>query len=352
MKKRSMWKLFVCFVIRLRLTGFLSRFTDAFQLNKNCQSRINFPFVKRRRSRNCQILAYHRVNDDEDVFFPGVPVARFEEQMNLVMEHFTVCPLKELVQRMKDDDLPENAIAVTFDDGYRDNYLNALPVLKRYAVPATIFLATGVIGSGKALWHDRVFDAFRQTKVPELIGLVPGSTRLCLTPLKAKLEAQRHVLEHLWSLDGDDRELAIDRLRDRLDVAETKSDICRLMLSWEEVSDMNADGIQFGAHTVTHPILSRLGDEAARQEVCASKTTIEEVLNTTVTSFAYPVGRCGDFNATTKAIVEEAGFYCGVTMIFGNNHVETDLYEMRRIAAWNEDSEAFGLRLRYYKFCS
>ena len=58
---------------------------------------------------------------------------------------------------MKDDDLPENAIAVTFDDGYRDNYLNAFPILKRYSVPATIFLATGVIGSERSLWHDEIF---------------------------------------------------------------------------------------------------------------------------------------------------------------------------------------------------
>ena len=352
MDRGSIWKLIAWFGTRTRLSRFVSRFSDSFQLKKDYRSRVTFPFIKTRRNRNCQILAYHRVNDDEDMFFPGIPVKRFERHMKFLAEHFTVCSLKELVQRMKDDDLPENAIAVTFDDGYRDNYLNAFPILQRFSIPATIFLATGVIGSGKALWHDRVFAAFRQTRVPELTGLVPGSTRLCLTSLKAKLEAQRQVLEHLWSLDGDERELVIVRLRDRLDVAETESDTCRLMLSWEEVSEMNADGIQFGAHTVTHPILSRLRAEDARQEVCASKRTIEEVLNTTVTSFAYPVGRSGDFNATTKAIVEEAGFCWGVTMIFGNNQVETDLYEMRRIAAWNEDSGTFGLRLNYYKFCS
>lgn len=273
--------------------------------------------------------------------------------MRFLTEHFTVCPLKELVQRMKDDDLPANAIAVTFDDGYRDNYLNAFAILRRYSVPATIFLATGVIGSERPLWHDQVFAAFRDTGVSELAGFGPGNPSLSLTPLKKKLEAQKQILEYLWSLDHQGREVAIRQLRERLAVVEgRKTDTRRLMLSWEEVSEMNRYGIQFGAHTVSHPILSKLTVEDARQEICGSKRTIDEVLENAVTAFAYPVGRRIDFTETTKAIVEEAGFCCALTMILGNNEVETDLYEMRRIAPWDEDCEAFGLRLSYYKFGS
>ena len=73
---------------------FVSRFSDAFQLSKDSRSRVTFPFIKSRRNRNCQILAYHRVNDDADMFFPGIPVKRFEQQMSFLAEHFTVCPLK------------------------------------------------------------------------------------------------------------------------------------------------------------------------------------------------------------------------------------------------------------------
>ena len=88
---------------------------------------------------------------------------------------------------------------------------------------------------------------------------------------------------------------------------------------------------------MSHPILSKLTVEDARQEICGSKRTIDEVLEGAVTTFAYPIGRWLDFTETTKALVEEAGFCCGLTMVFGNNEVETDLYEMRRIAPWDED---------------
>ena len=353
MDRGSIWKLFAWFVTRTGLSRFVSRFSDAFQLNKDSRSRVTFPFIKSRRNRNCQILAYHRVNDDADMFFPGIPIKRFEQQMSFLAEHFTVCPLKELVQRMKDDDLPENAIAVTFDDGYRDNYLNAFPILKRYSVPATIFLATGVIGSERTLWHDQILAAFRGTRVSELAGFVPGNPSLSLASFKKKLEAQKQILEYLWSMNREERETAILRLRERLEVVEGKNaETSRLMLSWEEVSGMNRDGIQFGAHTVSHPILSKLTAEDARREICGSKRTIDEVLEGAVTTFAYPVGRRTDFTETTKTLVEEAGFCCGLSMVFGNNEVETDLYEMRRIAPWDEDCEAFGLRLNYYKFSS
>jgi peptidoglycan/xylan/chitin deacetylase (PgdA/CDA1 family) len=353
MDRGSLAKLFAWFANRTGLSRFICRFSDAFQLKKNYQGKGAFPFIKKRRSRNCQILAYHRVNNDEDVFFPGIPIKRFEQQMRFLREHFTICPLKELVQRMKDDDLPENAIAVTFDDGYRDNYLNAFPLLKCFSVSATIFLATGAIGSKRPLWHDKVFAAFRGTIVPELAGFVPSNPHLSLTSVKQKLEAQKQILEYLWAMDGEEREIAIRRLGERLEVLEMKdAETCRLMLSWEEVSAMNRDGIQFGAHTVTHPILSKLTVEDARREISGSKRTIDERLENAVTTFAYPVGRRIDFTETTKALVEEAGFCCGLTMVCGNNEVETDPYEMRRIAPWDEDYEAFGLRLSYYKISS
>jgi peptidoglycan/xylan/chitin deacetylase (PgdA/CDA1 family) len=240
---------------------------------------------------------------------------------------------------------------VTFDDGYRDNYINAFPILKRYSVPATIFLATGVIGSDRPLWHDQVFAAVRNARVSELVGFLPGYPCLSLASFKKKLDAQKKILEYLWSMDGEERNIAIQRLGERLGVIEGKNaETPRLMLSWEEVSEMSRDGVEFGAHTVTHPVLSKLTVEEARREISGSKRTIDEVLEEAVTTFAYPVGRRIDFTETTKLLVEEAGFCCGLTMVFGNNDVETDPYEIRRIAPWDEDYEAFGLRLSYYKF--
>jgi peptidoglycan/xylan/chitin deacetylase (PgdA/CDA1 family) len=321
-----------------------------YQKKTNAAGRPAFPYIKKRRERSCQILAYHRVNDDNDPFFPGLPTSQFARQMEVLAEQFTVCPLERLIQGIQSGDLPDYGVAVTFDDGYRDNYLNAFPILKRYAVPATIFLTTGAIGCRKLLWHDRIFSMLRETRILELSGFGPTKMTLSLRSLANKLESQRQILKHLWSLDAEARELATAELSHRLGTDETKTNT--LMLSWEEVSEMSREGIQFGAHTVSHPVLSTLAPEEARQEICGSKRAIEAALHTTVTQFAYPVGRSVDFTAATKRIVQEAGLSCALTMIFGNNPPGTDSYEIRRIAPWNEDGDAFGLRLKYYTFCS
>jgi hypothetical protein len=178
------------------------------------------------------------------------------------------------------------------------------------------------------------------------------NTTLALTSLAGKLHAQAETLKYLRSLDRDAREMAIGRLQQVLNVQNPTVQTARLMLTWEEVSEMYRGGIHFGAHTGSHPSLSKLQPEDAREEIRRSKSAIERVLNVSVTTFAYPSGRHGDFTSTTKALVEEAGFRCALTTIFGNNEAGMDLYEMRRIAPWNEDSEIFGARLNYYKFCA
>jgi peptidoglycan/xylan/chitin deacetylase (PgdA/CDA1 family) len=341
-------------VLRLaKLRGgsrFLGWLADEYQEKKNVEGYRLFPYIKKRRVRTCQILTYHRVNDENDPFFPGIPTMEFARQMEVLTERFTLCSLNRLIEGIETGDLPEHAVAVTLDDGYRDNYLNAFPVLKRYAVPATIFLATGVIGSRKTLWHDQVFAAFRQTRASKLSSFGPENTTLSLRSLAEKLQSQRQILNYLWSLAAEKRDSTITELCHRLEVEKTESGL--LMLAWEEVSEMSRNGIQFGAHTVNHPILARLRPDQAEQEISDSKRAIEAVLNTAVTSFAYPVGRSVDFTASTKAIVEEAGLSCGLTTIFGDNPPGTDLYEIRRIAPWNEDADSFELRLKYYKFCS
>lgn len=341
-------------VLLAKLGGGASLFAqlaDGYQEKKNAKGHRVFPFIKKRRVRTCQILAYHRVNDENDHFFPAISTIQFARQMEILAEYFTVCSLDRLLDGIQTGDMPENAVAVTFDDGYRDNYLNAFPVLKRHSIPATIFLATGVIGSGILLWHDRIFAAFRDTRAPWLAGLDSNIGSLPLASVEEKLVAQKRVLNLLWSMDPQKREIAIQRLNDCLEVNSSK-ETGGLMMSWEEVLEMRRNGIDFGAHTVTHSILSRLPRQSAAREITDSLKAIGKKLGTRVTSFAYPVGREMDFNATTKALLEEAGCRCAVTMIFGSNETGADPYELRRITPWAENADVFALRLSYYKFSS
>ena len=114
--------------------------TNIFVISKKNSRQGTFPFIKRRIYRSFQILTYHRVNDEKDPFFTGVPVRVFAAQMEKLQAYFNVLPLEQLLEGVEKGDIPPNAIAITFDDGYRDNFENAYPVLRHFGLPATIFL--------------------------------------------------------------------------------------------------------------------------------------------------------------------------------------------------------------------
>jgi peptidoglycan/xylan/chitin deacetylase (PgdA/CDA1 family) len=291
------------------------------------------------------------VSDDEDATLTALPVDTFRRQMDYLAANFAALSLEEAVARLKRKDLPDNAVVVTFDDGYRDNYSNAFPILKEFSIPATIFLTTGVIGSERVIWHDRVFSAFRETRVPSLIGIGGTSKNYSLTTLDGKLFALREFLRLVFSQKEDERLRWIDWLIDELQVTDRKL-VSGLMLSWDEARRMLNDGIAFGSHTVTHPILSRQSREEVWQELWQSKQDIENNLGARVVTFAYPNGNVGDFDESTKDLLREAGYQCAVTTCSGSNDCDQDLFELRRATPWDREIAAFALRFNWFKFAA
>jgi peptidoglycan/xylan/chitin deacetylase (PgdA/CDA1 family) len=349
--KERIFNLVAFLLFTLGALKLLNRVVNRLRYNRNEDGRLEFPFVKTRRSGNLQILVYHRVNDDKDPFFAGTPVNVFKAQMEYLASNFNIISLEEAVERLRKRDVPDNTIVVTFDDGYRDNYVNAFPILKKLSIPATIFLAVDAIGSCRVLWHDRVFSAFRETRVNLIKGFGRSSHEYPLNTVEEKLLAQEKVLNFIRSQNERELMSAIDLLVEKLEVLDRK-EVAGLMLSWEEVRAMHLSGISFGSHTVTHPILSKLSRERTREEIEKSKHIIDERLGARVKTFAYPNGKATDFNETTKKLLRDAGFICALTTSFGTNECGQDLFELRRATPWDKDVCAFGLRLNYYKFCS
>lgn len=326
-------------------------FLNSWRLRVDGSGRPAFPYLRPRAARNAQILIYHRVNDDRDPYFGGIPTLDFERQMAYVSSRFHVLPLSDLVAGLRGGTLPDNAIAVTLDDGYRDNYLHAFPILQRHSIPATIFLTTAAIGSDRQLWHDDVFSAFRETREPTLEPYSPTAARRALTTVPERLGAQQEFLTYIRTLSEAERDAAVSRLREALRVGPPRP-APGLMLSWEEVRTMSGAGIRFGSHTATHPILSRVDRAHAKREIEDSKRAIEERLGVPVDGLAYPNGTRADFLPETKTLLEEAGYRYAVTTIGGSNEPEQDVYELRRATPWDEDIFAFGLRLHYNKLRS
>jgi len=335
----------VRFLRALRLEEIAIRIADGFRVRRGRDGGPAFPYVRRSRRPSFQILVYHRVNDEQTNFFPGIAVGRFRRQMEVLARHATVLPLGELVERARGRDLPPRSVAITFDDGYRDNYECAYPVLRSLDLPATIFLATNPLDTGAALWHDRVFDAFERSAGGTLKIL---DRSYLMSPLDVRRRTLVDVLTQLRSLRPEERGSVIDGIE--LQVGGAAPNGAARMLSWQSVQEMADNGITFGAHTVSHPILTRITLDEADQEIRASRASIESRLGRAVDLFAYPNGTRADFNESIQQILRDQGFRCAVTTLWGANDAGSDPFALRRIGFWNTEAELIPLRLAWYRF--
>jgi peptidoglycan/xylan/chitin deacetylase (PgdA/CDA1 family) len=291
------------------------------------------------------ILTFHRVNDDHDPFMPSLPTAVFASRMAHIARHYQVLSVEEMVARLQEGRVPRNALALTFDDGYRDNFTHVAPILKRLGLPATIFLVTGYIGTPNAMWFDRVAMAF---KIATARRVAVGNGRvLPLGAVRDRLAALDAALAHLKRLPDEERRAEVDRLSAALPPGSPERPK-RLMLSWDEVRALRGLGFSIGAHTVTHSVLSRLTPDRAWDEIHGSKTAIEKVLDGPVSAFAYPNGGPEDYNTSVQELVRKAGFSCAVTTRRGLNDLDTPVLELRRGGPWEHHLPTYALKLAYY----
>jgi len=300
-------------------------------------------------ARSVQILAYHRVSDHNDGFLPAMSLARFRSQMAHLSRDFTVCSLEQVTRRILDGSLRENTVVVTFDDGYRDNYDEAFPVLREYGVPATIFLTTDFIGTDRILWHDRVFRALGSTDASTLRDFGPGGRDFSFATAADREASQVEIIRTLRTVGPDQRDAWVQELVEKLRVREAPGP-GRLMLDWDEVREMRSHGIEFGSHTMTHPILSRVSTEQAEREIVESKRRIENETQSSVTTFAYPNGQKADYDSRTIEILRVSGYRCAVTTVQGTNMLAAGaktprLMEMKRRVPCESHPATLALKL-------
>jgi peptidoglycan/xylan/chitin deacetylase (PgdA/CDA1 family) len=304
----------------------------------------------RRRSRLpwMTLLTYHRIGqanngDFSDPHMISASPAGFEWQMRHISRHFTVLSLEDVIERFKTGKLlPQNIAAITFDDGYRDNYSLAYPILRSYKLPATIFLTTGLVNTAHPMWWDKLVYLIGTTQASAVS--VPGLGLLRLENAQARSRAREKLRRHLKSLNEDDRRSQVEALNHRL-ISDPNNQPCTpAPLTWEQVREMSQNGVTFGAHTHTHPILTRVSTEDAEREILLSKQIIENELETPARLFAYPNGKKGDFDARIQEIVIRSGFEAAVTLIHGSNRLvknQLDRYALRRIYVGSDDRSTF-----------
>jgi len=286
------------------------------------------------------IFLYHQVSPEKLYWSDSQPVSpqNFEGQIESLgksCEFLSLDKLAEYIQNVKT--LPEKAAIITLDDGYMNNYLYAYPILKKHHIPATIFLATDYINNGKLFWFDQVKYIIHHTTTSELnlgdFGSYPLSTS------SDRLHLSHNIVQILKTLPDKKKNLVIEKLLSVSNV-DIPPDLGRsLTLSWSEVREMGNNGIAFGAHTVSHPILTMLPPEQAKWEIIQSKKDIEKHLQQRVTAFAYPNGLLKDFNSHIANLVKESGFACAVTAIPLLITHKANPYKLGRVMCQNPNTD-------------
>lgn len=295
------------------------------------------------------VLIFHRVLPEPDPLFPDeVDAARFDELLGWIKSWFQVLPLDEAIRRMNEGTLPARAAALSFDDGYADNHDVALPLLQVHALPCTFFVATGFLDGGR-MWNDTLIEALRRCRLPQLDlrGLRgAGGDDLGLHEIDtaaSRRVALGRLIPAVKYLEPGLRLACVDALAQRAEVRPPTD----LMMSSGQVRALRAAGMQIGAHTVTHPILAKLDDRQAADEISASRDKLQLLLGEKVGLFAYPNGKPGqDYSPSVHPqLVKELGFDAAVSTLSGASRQGDDVFQIRRFTPWDRSRLRFSLRL-------
>ena len=231
--------------------------------------------------------------------------------------------------------LPPQAIVFTVDDGYRDFFVNAFPVLSAYSIPAMVYLATDMIDQGSCLWVDWVRILYRATALEPVGFVFPDRKFDSFRQISTvdKNQAAFETKEALKKLPNQERLRFLERLPGLLGIDHPPPIPEEYTpLNWEEVRLMAKKGIEFGAHTRSHPILSKVENAAELQrEIGESKARIDREVGTPALHFCYPNGNPDDFTAEAVEVIRGCGYLTAVTGVKGINFAGADPFQLKRI---------------------
>ena len=262
------------------------------------------------------VFNYHRIGDKEKTPFDRAIFSctqkAFEQQIIELKNHFTIINTVELSRMIEHDEIVDGRFAlITFDDGYLDNFTEALPILKKHQVTAVFYLTTDLLEPCRVTWWDEI--AYLLRKSHGMVYQLPNGI------LEYKLEKGNidKIIQRIMSDIKQTKNLsvltALKDIRSKFPAARTEllAEDYELFMSWEHAKELLTNGMEIGSHTLTHPILAQLNMEQQKLEISESKTMLEERLHCTINSIAYPVGRYYCYNAKTFEYTSEAGYKIG-----------------------------------------
>jgi peptidoglycan/xylan/chitin deacetylase (PgdA/CDA1 family) len=319
------------------------------------------------------ILLYHRVAEvDSDPWSLCVSPSHFAEHLEIVRRYGRAVQLQQLTQTLEHGKLPRRQFVITFDDGYADNLHHAKPLLAKYDIPATVFVASGHVGHKQEFWWDELERLLLQpgTLPKKLLLTINGRSyewelgestyyskdtyhhHLSWSALGTDMPTPRHSLYSslyplLRPLLEEERQQILDQLLIWSGV-EPEGRLSHRSMTSEEVVQLEQGGlIEVGAHSVTHPFLSAMPAAAQQVEIQHGKADLEEILGHPVTSFAYPYG---DYAVETVSIVQTAGFARACSTIAHTVGQNADCFQLPRVGVEDWDGDKFTRWLEWWLF--
>ena len=292
-----------------------------------------------------RILVYHDVGAENDRVIRGLNVSvqprYFEKQMRFLKKYYRVISTEEFLHCIENGKSLARAVVITFDDGFRTNYLNAYPVLKKYNITATIFIATDFIDNTKLMWNHKLAYIFSREpmKLYEALKAHVSDETLRHTVSRQDVET--------WFFSNYSKKLVaeiIDKALNELKVDEKSvAAQAKLYLTWEEVRTMGKDGIIFGNHSQSHPVLSKLSEDEQEEEIVGAKTCLEKELRQKTVPFSYPFGEEMHSSELTVKLIKKS-VHSGIFKVGG----ETDAYGFARIPIFASREYAFFANIELY----
>lgn len=281
------------------------------------------------------VFNYHRIGNPQETELDralySASAQEFENQVRFLKRNFDVVRIADLHLVLNDP--AAQAVMITFDDGYRDNYELALPILKANGTPALFFIASGYLDDQPVSWWDEVAWMVRSSAKSEIDWQKWFSAPL---PLQNEAEISRAIKELLLKLKAVPEEESTRFLDELGQITETgrcdQSVIEKLWMTWDMVREMDHSGMDIGGHTVNHPVLANCDSSRQRSEIQDSKQRIETEIGHQINAFSYPVGQQDSFTDETKELLREAGYDWGFSFYGGYcPPVEFDPYDLKRM---------------------
>jgi peptidoglycan/xylan/chitin deacetylase (PgdA/CDA1 family) len=249
--------------------------------------------------------------------------------------------LNDLVQNIYDGQQSGRRIAsITFDDGYKDNFSYAFPLLKKHHVPATVFLTTGPIDSRSLLWWDKIAYVVTHATNDRLSLGELGDYKL--GDAVQRIAVGHEIISDLKTVPNEHRNEFTEELILGSGVEIPAEAAEEAMMTWEDIRAMHSEGISFGAHSVSHPALASIPIEQATSEIRESKSQIQNHTDQRVDFFAYPNG---DFDSIIAKVVENCGFIGAVTAEPVWITRRTDRFKLGRMGIYWDDLGLFRIML-------